>query len=144
MRAWSKASGGVLAGSVTRTAARVVAGPRHARGRAHEHDADGVAARVARRVRIDAEQSRQAHVETGFLAHLATRRVFDRFADVDEAARQRMPERRPAPLDQHDRPSRTIQEFDHDVDRDRRGAWASPSARAAGRGAQRVRRAAPR
>ncbi len=81
-------------------------------------------ARVARRVRIDPEQFAEPYLEPGLLARLADRRVLHCLANVDEAARQRVSERRvPAP-DEHDRPARAVFELDHEVDDDLRGARA--------------------
>ena len=84
MRSWSKASAGAAAGSVTRTA------------------------------RASSPAAAETDVEPGFLLRLAHGRRLDRLADVDEAARQRVAERRVMALDQHDRPSGPVLEFDHD------------------------------
>ena len=78
---------------------RVVAGDRLARGRRDVDDRDRMAARVARRVGIDAQHLAELHVEAGFLARLAHRRMLDRLADVHEAARQGMARRRMAAAD---------------------------------------------
>src|SRR5207302_4240468 len=100
-------------------AGRIVARLRRAGGASHEHGGDGLAARVARRVGVDAQQIGQLDRERRLLARFAPRGVPHPLPGIDEAARQRPAGRRVAPSDEHD----PIADLDDDVDgRERAGS----------------------
>src|SRR5271169_4096523 len=97
----------------------VVGGTRLAMRSSDVHHRDGLAARIAVRTRVDAEQRAQLDLERGLLAQLADGGVLDLLADVDEAAGKRPSEGKVAPLDQHD----IVSDFGDHVSRDRRAYW---------------------
>src|SRR2546422_1006427 len=96
----------------------IVSRLRRACGASHEDGRDGRAARVARRVGVDAEEIGQLDREGCLFTRFAARGVPDALSGIDEAAGQRPAVRRVAPPDEHD----PVADLDDDVDRRERMA----------------------
>jgi len=98
-------------------AAGVVGAPGNARSSRQEDRRDGVKAGVSGRIGVRAELTEKLDVERGLLAGLPDRGRLERFAIVDESARQRPAGRRILALDEDDAAAPpAVRDLDDDVD----------------------------
>jgi len=93
----------------------IVLRPRLAHRLGDIHRRGGVAARIARRIGVTAQQHLERHAQRRFLLGFAHGGMFERFADVHKPPGQSPAVRRVLAPDQHDRHIRTILEFNNDV-----------------------------